>query len=99
MYYEKKPIKRKKNTTMSEKYQNLTKNVRNRVKIETPIPNTHTHDLILSYPGRGTLIKRGEVNLVLCSQSYLFSEMMRSCMCHTHVTKIYIHCLALFLEC
>ena len=48
MYYEKKTIKRKKNTTMSEKYQNLTKNVRNRVKIETPIPNTHTHDLILS---------------------------------------------------
>ena len=36
----------------------------------------------------GTSIKRGGVKLVLCAQTSTLSEMMRSCKCLTHVSKM-----------
>jgi len=57
-----------------------------RSKLDTP--NTQIHDHSLSWLGTGTSIKRGRVKLVLCAQTFPLSEMMRSCKCFSHVSKI-----------
>ena len=50
-------------------------------KVDTP--NTQIHDFSLSWLDTGTSITSGRVKLVIWTQSFPLSEMMRSCKCCT----------------
>ena len=59
-----------------------------RGKIDTP--NTQIHDWSIFWLGTGTSIKRGGDILVLWAKISPLSEMMLSCKCFPHVSKIQI---------
>ena len=55
---------------------------------KSDIPNTQIHDRSLSWIGTGISIKSGGVKLVLWAQSSPRFEMMLSCKCFRHVSKM-----------
>jgi hypothetical protein len=68
-----------KNTTPSEQFQN---------PMEKSIPFTQIHDRSLFWPCTSTSIESGGVKLVLWAQSTPLSEMMWSCKCFLHASKM-----------
>ena len=68
-----------KNTIPSEQLQN---------PMEKSKPFTQIHDRSLFWLGTGTSIESGGVKLVLWAQSTPLSEMMWSCKCFLHVSKM-----------
>ena len=52
------------------------------------ITNTQIHDGSCSWLGTGTSIKSGWIKLVVCAQTPPLSEMMPSCTCFPHVSKM-----------
>ena len=51
--------------------------------------NTHLHDRPLSWHSTGTSMTKSDgIKLVLWTQTSPLSEMMRSCQCSQHVSKI-----------
>ena len=61
-------------------------NIVERGKIDTP--NTQICDSSLSWLGTGTSVKSGWVKLVFWAQISSLSEMMQSCKCFPHVSKL-----------
>ena len=57
-----------------------------RCKMHTP--NTHVHDRSLSWVDICTSINSGGFKLVLWAQICLLREMMRSCKCFSHLSKM-----------
>jgi hypothetical protein len=51
-------------------------------------PNTPIHDRSFSCIGTGTSTKSDGAKLVLCFQTSPLSEVMRSCKCFPHVSKM-----------
>ena len=78
-----------KNTTVSEHFQNPLKQIIERYKIETL--NTQIHDRSHSWLCTDTSIKSGGDELDLWAKGFPLTEMMRSCKCFPHVSKIPTH--------
>ena len=55
---------------------------------EIDISNTQIYDRSLSCLGTGTSIKSGWFKLVLLTQTSPLSEMIQSCKCFSHMSKI-----------
>ena len=60
--------------------------IADRGKIDTP--NKQILDRSFSWLGTGASIKSGSFKLVLRTQTFLLSEMMWSCKCFPHVSKM-----------
>lgn len=78
------------NDTMKEKCHTkfITKSYRNAISIHLAHKYMTAH-FPVSWLGAGTSIKSGGVRLVLWTQNFPLSKMMRTCTCFPRVSKMY----------